>query len=112
MSRKTDAEVAEKVMGYDPECFLCKESIDKEGHCSNCGVRLINHYSTDIAAAWGVVEKLKKPSNWIQLWNTIDEGWFCQILHRDNSQIASVGGYDTAPMAICKAALKAVGHGS
>lgn len=49
----------------------------------------VPHYSTDISAAWEVVEKLNKQYSF---------------------HLNTKGSADTAPHAICLAALKAVGH--
>ena len=75
------------------------------------------HYSTDIVAAWEVVEKL---GNWhgfdfiisIPVQKLGDEkyeaGWYEQS--HDGPESRAVGYADTAPLAICLAALKAVGY--
>ena len=75
--RELDALVAEKVMGlskddWDPPCFWQHSTDDCEkdsvigwmGWCYNCGTMVAEvgveprYYSTDIAAAWEVLEKL------------------------------------------------------
>ena len=62
-------------------------------------------YSTDIAAVWEVVEKLHQDYHDIQLENDCEEHtedvWFVQIM-----PIRAKA--PTAPLAICRAALKAV----
>lgn len=114
--RELDALVAEKVMGLE----ITKIA---NGHMwFRDGVTLrspIPHYSTDIAAAWLVVEKMSS------------DGWIHEITeHINDSQIKCAmfanrsGHYEsyerswddeqwavsgTAPHAICLAALKAVG---
>jgi hypothetical protein len=104
-----DALVAEKVMGYTV----------LDGDCAGTCVRTVNAttsqqimlppYSTDIAAAWQVVEKLTPPVNCQT--GTIGE---CELLISDKYyQVRFEGqphftGADTMPLAICLAALKAV----
>ncbi len=86
MTRKIDALVAEHVMGLDP----------------NRAEFALDEYSTDIAAAWEVVEKMSVPLEIIR--------------HRDGKQwgvldarFRNTTWADTAPLAICLAALKAKG---
>ena len=66
-------------------------------------------YSTDISAAWLVVEKFL-PHFRIECFedsvNTDEEGWHCDIWTVKGHACAE--GCDTAPLAICRAALKAV----
>jgi hypothetical protein len=100
--RNIDALVAEHVMGW----WLAK---DEDGEwCFMDGADFVcfnfdvPHYSTDIAAAWEVVEKMGHVGlNWDDTTNS-PARWQC-IMER--------GEYyaDTAPMAICLAALKAKG---
>ena len=138
--RELDALVAEKVMGWkwpDDRCPICgwkyEVSVDKGCVPDNCSLRpapeirecdKYGAYSTDIAAAWKVVEKL------------VNSGWCVGLLFDDNGHwaLATDGTQnvplgdgpediattffiekelwcDTAPLAICRAALKAVGYG-
>ena len=108
--RELDAMVAEKVMGWN---IINKHmgSPPKETWDEDTVVCIapIPHYSTDIAAAWKVVEKMQyfqKPSQmghplhlkycwWVNKW------WACV----ESSEALE----ETAPLAISKAALKAVG---
>jgi hypothetical protein len=125
-SRELDALVAEQVMGcanivrgsYFPYC-RCSPAL----HNGEDGY--LESYSTSIAAAWEVVEKVHLslvrceegwlacpfPDSAIAVW----PGW-CAIDHefhvingKDHYAVA-----DTAPLAICRAALKVVGaiHGT
>ncbi len=142
--RELDAEVAEKVMGLDPQGFAEHqwsgwESIDThpycmlrycrqclEGESKNCDHHIpliecippIPLFSTDIAAAWEVVEKvclnngaftwedafarfsLEQWNNnyWVAMWHELDEGF----VNHGSAQA------NTVPLAICLAALKAV----
>ena len=89
-----DALVAEKVMGW----FVAKGP-----HSPTSPPDLIPRYSTDIAAAWEVVEKMIDQGRRFVINNNFSRTMF----------IADFCGRDvlekTAPLAICRAALKAVG---
>ncbi len=105
MSRKIDALVAEHVMELEPVCVhRCGDRIQLTG--------LIKHYSTDISAAWEVVEKVKGYDR-VEIFN--DDGfWFVSIDTHDkfdqtDGHVVPREMCDTAPMAICLAALKAKG---
>lgn len=109
--RDLDALVAEKVMGWRWSGRYLVPPADVEtsfwdGSCNRDGVpRFLPRYSTDISAAWGVVEKLR------------DEVAFLDILPAADHyivKIQSAHGTDyvtaeTAPLAICLAALKVKG---
>jgi hypothetical protein len=107
-----DAMIAKDVMGwleiYHPDRWINENDLAKE----------LPHYSTDMSDAWDVVEKIKS-------WG---EGWCPQIYWDDNDGlepgdwVAEFNKYwkvendyrhteavaDTAPLAICQAALLAV----
>lgn len=113
--RELDAEVAEKVMGCRPLYSSDPALALKQGPACRCGVvdlvqphgaharrpdNGLAHYSTDIAAAWQVVEKMsggewllhRKLGKWEALyWDGM--GWI-------------KGEAFTLPVAICLAALK------
>ena len=59
--------------------------------------------STDIAAAWEVVEKFKEFQLWLE-----GDIFMAELKYADNMEYAVSA--DTAPLAICLAALKAVGY--
>jgi hypothetical protein len=89
--RELDALVAEKVMGRDmtrPAGF--KHPIG------------MPHYSTDIAAAWEVVERLRAAGHWFDLRDIRGNGYWASF-----GQEMSAEG-KTASLAICLAALKAL----
>lgn len=97
--RELDALVAEKVMNDIPGKAL--------------GSR---HYSTDMAAAWEVVTWLQAKGWAVWIGNEGEDGtWTCLagppnpnvILPEVTAEIETDA--DTAPLAICLAALKAVG---
>lgn len=118
--RELDALVAEKVMGITrPEPLASPiDSLSDEAFARSTRALLLEHpapYSTDIATAWTVVEKMRE----------IDEG-FTIMFDKEEKQWRAGAlwwrGYEqaewweprsamseTAPHAICLAALKAVG---
>lgn len=93
---------------YKPQdgCLECM------GDTVNCQVPA---YSTDIAAAWEVVEKVKR-HEWDDLFMRWDEGdkawWVGRVGCGDNGGDEFNHEVDapTLPLAICLAALKAVGY--
>lgn len=102
--RELDALILKGIFGLEPqECMV-------GGHPRGCpGSTTITSYSTDIAAAWQVVEKLM---NELQLAFYLDSRgdklWDCSFT-RDSLDITpGCLGVDTAPLAICRAALMAV----
>lgn len=113
--REIDALVASKVMGLVP----CSNPIGKcelaaKGLCwgtGGAGTDLMP-YSTDIAAAWEVVEKMQA-DGWFT--SATDQthhsmGWAWRFHHHSNGKLdAHAFARGKAPMAICLAALKAVG---
>ncbi|NTZ20912.1 hypothetical protein EXW96_26355 [Paenibacillus sp. JMULE4] len=103
--REMDALVAEKVMGYTTH----GQFRDKDG------VRvMIDRYSTDISAAWEVVDKMSKTHFSEMAMTELEDGawgWMARFILVLNEPY-TVNGYrataKTAPEAICKAALLAV----
>ena len=129
VGRELDAAIAEKVMGcrliystdpdlrkkMDPACW-CGDApwggIHGRGGIHSAayigrGLREIARYSTDIAAAWEVVEKVIYPHGWylVPMPETDGKGW--GVFRGDDWYEVAIG--DSAPHAICLAALKAVG---
>lgn len=107
-SRELDALVAEKVMGEQVRGTWIIDGVRPDGIPNRqCPVE---HYSSDIAAAWEVVEKLD--GEW-KLQGHEGLGWeagFDSSTGGMDAVIVSVEAMaDTAPLAICVAALKAVG---
>lgn len=127
--RELDALIAEKVMGWkwfsrsdfirdpsDPgftpwEKRLYPPGFKCEWHVPPRGVQEmqfdIKPYSTDIAAAWEVVEKMEG------VWDICSRarGWVVGLAVRSEGSdkiVYAEGG--TAPHAICLAALRAVGY--
>lgn len=64
-------------------------------------------YSTEIAQAWEVLAVLAEKGWDYSVFNTEFEGIYCQFYTRERGYIESSA--ETAPLAICLAALKVVG---
>ena len=127
-----NALVAEYVMGqtdFDHPGFFWNEGTTEDGkdgwdgfNCPRCGApkgdtgKCVKHYSTDISAAWEVIEKLKQLGFLIIRLATGDIlGNFWQFQCADKwREISRDGDKDyfanapTAPLAICQAALLAM----
>lgn len=114
--RELDALVAERVMGltsfkhdgYDGECAKCGFEWDPHRGGPGTACPIPDPYSTDIAAAWEVVEKLCASGKGF----TLEHPGFSPGTP-DIHVFASFGMSpymvaETAPLAICRAALKAV----
>lgn len=63
------------------------------------------HYSTDIAAAWQVVERMKPLGIWLV---DLQDYYKAAFLNSDDDVVGGEVSAETAPLAICRAALKAV----
>lgn len=133
--RELDALVAEKVMGVCLHDLQSKPSVymqmkEKNGphdwtmfECAKCHSRFMDkfipylpNYSTSIADAWAVVEKMGRWNGFEFMIQTQDPeyckakyeaGWYEPSY--DGPESRAVGESDSAPHAICLAALKAVG---
>jgi hypothetical protein len=99
--RELDALVAEKVMGLPP--VYGPTGIKWDGP--------IPAYSTDIAAAWEVVERIKgsQPESTFSI-EWIGTQWRVDFVYQNYDWYNEGDQADTAPHAICLAALKAVGY--
>lgn len=109
-----DALIAKKVMGWKREQHLGLKQLVWKGP-PDLFVTWRDDpllYSTSIAAAWEVVEKIKLDGNMVNI-NTASNFSSVQIEKLNNGRwdlaVDSTDG-DTAPHAICLAALKAVGY--
>jgi hypothetical protein len=99
--RELDALVAEKVMGWT----IYDDGIMDQGAKGRTWASEW-HPSTDIAAAWEVVEKVQQATGCsavVQKHARAYECWFIGSGQKETQWA------DTAPLAICRAALKAVG---
>ncbi len=109
-SRELDALVAERVMGWKKWVPARPESLPITSLATPCwedtdGRVIAQHSwnpSTEISAAWEVVEKLKQRDK--------DNTFFLEIEFYNNAWNCQIGGSveasaPTAPLAICRAAL-------
>lgn len=107
--RELDCAVAEEVMGlricHDPGCAAWGGLHEfDEGE-------EIPHYSTDIAAAWEVVDRMKEVGRFPEIRFGYD-GWYA--IHHEGDHhcghpcVKAGATESTPPEAICRAALKAV----
>jgi len=122
MTRKLDALVAEKVMNWQyrqdaPENYSCPEfggnagwwqEPDGDWLCANCMEEIFPSYSTNIAAAWQVVEKLREQSIAMTI-STMGPRSETMVYTTVAGVNSSTVWEESAPLAICVAALKAVG---
>lgn len=104
--RKMDKAVSQYVFGNTEfVCRNCEDDYHVVDRQDLTAYIPVPNYSTDIAAAWEVLNKFthKKPCiNYLNdLWNPV--GWHCHI---DGHHAE---GCDTAPLAICRCALMAMG---
>lgn len=111
-----DALVAEKVMGR--KYHTRQTHFDVTGMGGACSLCFPPSYSTDIAAAWTVVEHMKHyitPGNDIGLpvMMMVEGSQSSCEWHGGKQSFNDGTGWvraDTMPLAICLMALKAVGH--
>jgi hypothetical protein len=105
--RELDALIAEKVMGYVPP-RPGTVGYDMKDLPRN----RVPHYSTDIAAAWQVVEKLNllsKMKDGCLYFDPSLNKWVISEWSGGREFAEGSVEADTAPHAICLAALKAIG---
>lgn len=126
-----DAEIARRVFGHESatvvnanlpskyrymktDCFTprkCKEL----GYCPEGGCMDMPHYSTDIAEAWLVVEKMRERGWRFVVRDGAERGVPYVVTlwgpHDGSPTIVHVDEGDTAPLAICRAALAALEKG-
>lgn len=121
--REIDALVAEKVMGW--KCHRCIEGkyhpigehewFRMTIHQRASGDRPIKDcdhflaYSSDISAAWEVVEKMKDDGFYCVTLVSYKDAHHCTIEGADTTVAAHVEDAPTAPIALCLASLRAVG---
>lgn len=109
--KELDALIAEEVMGY--EVVECDDDIITIQSMS--GWVRVPDYSTDLAAAWQVVEKLDQmmPKTWSFSLHGSGTEWCVGIDSNDGQFLQNAAGVqiyqqaETAPLAICLAAIKA-----
>jgi hypothetical protein len=121
-----DARVHTQVMGLslEQECEAGNTiDYDCDYMCGDCGftshdweegaghLKKIPDYSTDIAAAWKVVEHFGQVEYFIDMSNSRRNGWRCAITGPEKVQGTRLTNHhiayaETAPLAICLAALE------
>lgn len=115
-NREIDKLIAEKVMGW--RVFKTTEEWQKAGSPTGQKITVLDqtpkfeipHYSTDIAAAWQVVEKMHSDGNHVQVWrNKNNNFWRASMRFEHGKWGKYFTQANTAPLAICLAALKAIG---
>ena len=99
----TKEEILAMEAGIDLDLLITKEFFSDVGY---------HEYSTDISAAWKVVEKLLTVVNIVDVWGSYigqeHGGFYCRIRGGITLGLEfTVGPYQGAPEAICKAALLA-----
>ena len=102
--RELDALVAEKVMGYEDMGIGIGLRFQKP---SQTGVKVLYElpsYSTRIAAAWEVVEKLREQFIAVTI-TTMGPRDQVHVFTTHNGERMTKVWDDTAPLAICRAAL-------
>lgn len=97
-----DALIAEKVMGVEKRLI---DSYFAPGW--KAMLYKLPNYSTSIEASWDVVEKIKCRDRHMFHIDHSDGEWFCGF-EEFNTDMPDYSKSDTAPHAICLAALKAV----
>lgn len=114
--RELDALVAERVMGW--KLFASEPGYGRPPHQITLVLTPIPHYSTDIAAAWIIVEKLR--DMWTEATEGVsgfvddfprpfDDNVFFEYLHRRADRRWPWAFLYVTPHNICRAALKATG---
>jgi hypothetical protein len=109
---------------WDPPCATYHSTDEAEkdskfgwsGWCYTCGKSVANvtpeppRYSTDIAAAFEVVEKMAATGRFhLDMLGFDGEEWRCWISRDDAGETAFIAEAATAPLVICIAALRALG---
>lgn len=110
--RELDALVAEKVMGHKVKMWndvrVRKIQVDiplmQVGEFEH---EHIPRYSSIIADAWQVVEKLSSQGSGVEIYQDVDCPCECTLYMRNGKNIYQKA--DTAQLAICLAAIKAAG---
>lgn len=108
--REIDALILELI--FEKKACHCKSDPSMcafgPNHCLTCDGWMPRFHSTNIAAAWEVVEKLgQKELNFFIESCKPHYNWWAQFVpHNKDDEVH--GEADTAPLAICRAALKAV----
>lgn len=109
--REMDKAISQHVFGNTE--FCCKDYDDdyhaiKEPNGCFVNYELVPRYSTDMAAAWKIVEKFNKESWWIVI-EVFDDATWCKIFAHNKSTNVAVTDNNQMPLAISRCALKVEG---
>lgn len=110
--RELDALIAQKVMGFKIRKYIAKDNHYTRIELSDFLSIELPYYSTKIEDAWEVVQKITEMQHLepeISI-NHTRIGWFVRLFKPIAKLAYEVTAIDTAPHAICLAALKAVGY--
>lgn len=117
--RELDALIAERVMKWKPEVLNPHLPVGSPGRGTEYVYWRLEdgmlssmsrwHFSTDIAVAWEVVERLTSQNKgvFISRYHSASDWWVC-IKWRDGVDFVYDRSASTVPLAICLAALAAV----
>jgi hypothetical protein len=112
--RKIDALVAEHVF-HKVLAFMSEHDVEPSVVIDQATAHfdVIPEYSSDIAAAWEVVEELALENRAVEVGNGHSNWWWCNIARAETDSrgltVYDLTKADTAPLAICLAALKSRG---
>lgn len=111
--RERDALVAEKIMGLNKEDVEFGLNMAKSDmtYQRSLSISILPDYTTDISAAWEVCNKIYSLSEGgaTVIKQLYDGMWYCSFNGKGSKQFDVIAEADTAPEAICLAALRAVG---
>jgi len=112
--RETDCAISQQVFGY--RVYVKKHVLFEE---TPKGERPLSRYTKEMEAAWDVAEKMKisiipvETNNWFALVGAPQDGWKSPaefITYIQTGEFAQAGAAleQTAPLAICTAALRSI----
>ena len=126
VARALDAEIGQVLFGTDStqlrwheqtifdeamrlyRCPRCGQKASDSGRWGPCGV-LVPPYSSAVAAAWLVVEEMRRRGYGVFVYDDPDGAWRCEFVRRDGSYRSGVEvEAPTFPEATCRAALAAL----
>lgn len=111
--REMDLTVSKLMFGKTHLYYRCPHFDEYGRMLAFCSCPNLHSFSTDISAAWEVVEKMlditdKNVCVQMASFNIDVQAKDCYVAWVDRDGMTKWSGADTAPLAICKAALKAV----
>lgn len=109
MSRELDALVAEKVMGWT-NAHRTRPGACLRGYPpTSATITLVPAYSSEIAAAWAVVERMREQGYAVTVRSASEGRWVARTWKAPDDPSTDWVREDSAPLAIVLAALRAVG---